>query len=142
MARDKRFSPKPVPTTTEVVSIIGPGVLVKGDIESQSAVRIEGDVHGAVRAKKSVVVGGTGNVTGDIMTQDIVVAGKVTGTLTAGSRVELKNGCTVSGDIQSRTIALEEGGQVNGRLDMGKDAASSAAAVAQKGHQNLKMSPG
>jgi cytoskeletal protein CcmA (bactofilin family) len=104
----------------DVVSIIGPGMTVKGDSSSDGTIRVEGQVEGAVRAAKSVVVGKEGVVVGDIVTQDAIIAGRVNGSVSADSRVELQSTCRVQGDIRSRRIKLEEGGQVDGQLHMGE----------------------
>jgi len=106
---------------SEVVSIIAPGMKVVGDCSSDGIVRIEGRVEGLIKAAKSVVVGKEGVVKGDIETQDVIVAGRVSGTITAQSRVELQASCHVEGDIRSRRIKLDEGGHVDGRLRMGAD---------------------
>ena len=106
---------------SEVVSIIAPGMKVVGDCSSDGIVRIEGRVDGLIKAAKSVVVGKEGVVKGDIETQDLIVAGRVSGTITAQSRVELQASCHVEGDIRSRRIKLDEGGRVDGRLHMGAD---------------------
>ncbi len=106
---------------SEVVSIIAPGMKVIGDCSSDGIVRIEGRVEGLIKAAKSVVVGKDGVVKGDIETQDVIVAGRVSGTITAQSRVELQASCHVEGDIRSRRIKLDEGGHVDGRLHMGAD---------------------
>ena len=54
MARDR--NPKPSPQE-QVISIIGPGMRVVGDCDTDGTVRIEGAVQGNVRAGKAVVVG-------------------------------------------------------------------------------------
>lgn len=113
---------------SEVVSIIGPGMQVVGDCTSDGVVRIEGRVEGLIRAAKSVVVGKDGQVLGDIETQDLIVAGRVAGTITAQSRVELQASCHVEGDIRSRRVKLDEGGRVEGRLHMGAETAQQEAA--------------
>lgn len=104
---------------SDVVSIIGPGMVVDGDCSSDGTIRVEGRVEGNVRAKKAVVVSEDGVVVGDIETQDAVVAGRVRGSILAKSRLELKASCRVEGDIGSRRVKLEEGGQVDGRISMG-----------------------
>jgi cytoskeletal protein CcmA (bactofilin family) len=121
MARERRTVP-PARDVNEVVSVIGPGMEITGDIKCDGTVRVEGKVEGSIRATKSVVVGQTGSVTGDIETQDVVVGGAVTGTVVGASRVELHDTCRVRGDIQSRRIKLDEGGHVDGRLHMGQGA--------------------
>jgi len=103
---------------SEVVSILGPGMAVEGDCETDGTLRIEGRVEGSVRAEKAVVVGEEGEVVGDIHTGDAVVAGSVTGGIVAESRVELQETARVEGDIRCRRVKLEEGGVVEGRLEM------------------------
>ncbi len=128
MARDQRNEP-PVRELSDVVSVIGPGMEIVGDIKCDGTVRVEGRVEGSIKATKSVVVGKGGTVTGDIETQDVVVAGTVAGTVCGASRVELQDTCRVEGDIKSRRIKLDEGGRVEGRLHMGEKSSTSAAAA-------------
>jgi cytoskeletal protein CcmA (bactofilin family) len=135
MAKDNRTESREL---SDVVSIIGPGMQVVGDCTSDGVVRIEGRVEGIIRAAKSVVVGKDGFVTGDIDTQDLIVAGRVAGTITAQSRVELQASCHVEGDIRSRRVKLEEGGRVEGRLHMGAE--TSKPEMPRKGAGGPQMS--
>lgn len=125
MIRDSRQA-APARDVTDVVSVIAPGMTVLGDMECDGTVRVEGKVEGAIRASKSVVVGKNGRVTGDVETQDVVIAGQVVGTVSGASRVELQETCRIEGDIRSRRIKLEEGGQVEGRFHMSKAPATSS----------------
>lgn len=122
MAKEQR-SESPVREMSDVVSVVGPGMEIVGNIKCDGTVRVEGQVEGSIRATKSVVVGKSGRVSGDIETQDVVIAGTVTGTVVGASRVELQDTCRVEGDIRSRRVKLDEGGQVEGRLQMGANAA-------------------
>ncbi|HSH46776.1 MAG TPA: polymer-forming cytoskeletal protein [Longimicrobiales bacterium] len=110
-----------------VISIIGPGMRVIGDCETQGTLRVEGTVEGTVRAGKAVVVGKDGVVDGDILTQDAVVGGRVTGSIGAESRLELQATCVVEGEIQARRIKLDEGGTVNGTVRIGETRATKAS---------------
>lgn len=102
-----------------VISIIGPGMKVTGDCETDGTLRIEGTVEGTVRAGKAVVVGKDGAVIGDINTQDAIIGGKVNGSVVAESRLELQATCLVEGEIRAKRIKLDEGGRVNGRVTTG-----------------------
>jgi cytoskeletal protein CcmA (bactofilin family) len=116
-----------LPTSRDgVISIIGPGMRVIGDCETDGTLRIEGTVEGTVRAGKAVVVGKEGNVEGDIQTQDAIVGGKVNGKIVAESRLELQATCVVEGDIRARRIKLDEGGQINGSVFVGDVRAQAA----------------
>lgn len=102
----------------DVVSVVGAGMEVEGDCRCEGSLRVDGRVKGTIRAGKSVVVGEDGEIEGGVHTQDAVVAGHVSGTVHAESRVELKEGCLVEGDIHSPSVRLEEGGRIDGELDM------------------------
>ncbi len=119
MAKDKEQAPAP-PSREGVISIIGPGMRVVGDCETEGTLRIEGTVEGTVRAGKAVVVGKDGLVQGDISTQDAVIGGRVTGMVVAESRLELQATCIIEGEIRARRIKLDEGGKVNGKVQMGE----------------------
>ncbi|HUE76450.1 MAG TPA: polymer-forming cytoskeletal protein [Longimicrobiales bacterium] len=116
----------PQPGREGVISIIGPGMRVVGDCETEGTLRIEGTVEGTVRAGKAVVVGKDGVVDGDISTQDAVIGGRVSGSIVAESRLELQATCAVEGKVRARRIKLEEGGRVNGTVEIGEGSARSA----------------
>jgi cytoskeletal protein CcmA (bactofilin family) len=118
MARDRQVETGSTPEA--VISIIGPGMRINGDCETDGTVRIEGSVEGSVRAGKAVVVGKDGLVTGEIVTQDAVVSGRVVGTLTAESRLELQATSKVEGEVYARRMQLEDGAMLNGTVQMGE----------------------
>ena len=152
MAKDKEQAP--AQTSREgVISIIGPGMRVAGDCETEGTLRIEGVVEGTVRAGKAVVVGKDGLVQGDINTQDAVIGGRVTGMVIAESRLELQATCIIEGEIRARRIKLDEGGKVNGKIQMGEISqmprpaqpvrpAAGQPLPAAPGHQNPPIQPG
>lgn len=116
MAKDQ----KSTQSREGVISIIGPGMHVVGDCETEGTLRIEGRVEGTIRAGKAVVVGKDGAVDGDIFTQDAVIGGRVNGTITAESRLELQATCGIEGEVRARRLQLDEGGRVNGNIQVGE----------------------
>jgi len=116
MAKDRVMKPSP---PEQVISIIGPGMKVVGDCDSDGAIRIEGTVQGNVRAGKSVVVGRDGMVDGDIFTQDAVIAGRVNGVVRAESRLEVQPTSQIEGEVIAARMQLEEGAVLNGVVKMG-----------------------
>lgn len=117
MARERVGNGSP---PESVISIIGPGMKVVGDCQTDGTIRIEGTVSGSIQAGKAVVVGREATVEGDITTQDAVVAGAVHGTLVAASRLELQATSRIEGDVRARRIHLEEGAILNGTVQMGE----------------------
>jgi cytoskeletal protein CcmA (bactofilin family) len=118
MARDRQFEGGAAPEA--VISIIGPGMKIVGDCQTDGTVRIEGTVEGSVRAGKAVVVGKDGEVNGEIVTQDAIVSGRVVGTLTAESRLELQSTSKIEGEVFARRMQLEDGAMLNGTVHMGE----------------------
>jgi len=118
MARDRVVKASP---PEQVISIIGPGMKVVGDCDSDGAIRIEGSVQGNIRAGKAVVVGKDGVVEGDIFTQDAVIAGTVKGVLRAESRLEVQPTSKIEGEVVAARMQLEEGAVLNGTVKMGAD---------------------
>jgi cytoskeletal protein CcmA (bactofilin family) len=126
MAKDREVRPS---SPEQVISIIGPGMRIKGDCDTEGAVRVEGVVQGNIRAGKSVVVGREGTVEGDIFTQDAVISGTVKGTLRAESRLELQSSSRVDGEVLAERMQLEEGAIINGTIQMGKGTGLGASST-------------
>ena len=119
MTKDQGVRPSP---PEQVISIIGPGMKIVGDCDTDGAVRIEGVVQGNIRAGKAVVVGKDGRVEGDIFTQDAVISGSVKGTLRAESRLEVQSTSRIDGEVLAGRMQLEEGALLNGTIQKGKGA--------------------
>lgn len=118
---------KPVPQSKGTpaatsLSIVGAGMTIRGDLETDGVVKVEGTVEGQVKAKSQVLVAKGGLVHGDIETTEAVVGGKVNGAIRAKERVEVQAGAFVEGDVTTRRIAVAEGGTLNGQIRMGDSA--------------------
>jgi cytoskeletal protein CcmA (bactofilin family) len=124
MARERAGNGSP---PESVISIIGPGMKVVGDCQTDGTIRVEGVVSGSIQAGKAVVVGREATVEGDITTQDAVIAGAVHGTLVAASRLELQATSRIEGDVRARRMHLEEGAILNGTVQMGEFHAETEA---------------
>ena len=100
------------------LSIIGTGMRVVGDIMAEGVVKVEGVVVGTVRAGRQVLVAKGGEVEGDIITREAIVGGEVRGSIQAQDRVEVQATSVVFGDITTRRLLVQEGGELNGVLRM------------------------
>ena len=137
MAKGRAVPAKP----ETVISIIGPGMRVKGDCESSDTIRIEGVVDGSVTAKKAVVVGSKGSVTGDITTADAKIAGTVKGKLKIRSRLELAATSAIDGEIRAARVQLDEGGTISGAVHVGPRNAAPNEGAGSNGHGTAKKAP-
>jgi cytoskeletal protein CcmA (bactofilin family) len=116
-----------------VISIIGVGMTIEGDSETDGSLRIEGTIRGNVRAGKSVVVGRDGLVDGSIYTQDAVISGRVLGGIHAVSRLELLATSEVLGEIEAPRMQVEEGAKVQGQVTVGEATVDGGSGVAKAG---------
>jgi cytoskeletal protein CcmA (bactofilin family) len=128
MARDRSVAA----AQDSVISIIGPGMSVVGDCETDGTLRVEGRIEGTIRAGKAVVVGKDGEVSGKIFTQDAILAGRVQGSIHAASRLEVQATARIDAEVRARRMQLEEGAEVNGTLIMGEQASGEPKAGPQK----------
>ncbi len=112
----------PMTPTEAVISVVGPGMTVEGDCETDGSLRIEGTIRGDVRAGKSVVIGKGGLLEGNIYTQDAVVGGRVLGAVYAESRLELQATSKISGEIRAGRIHVEVGAALQGQMAVGEGA--------------------
>lgn len=110
---DTRSAP---PAGGNSLSIIAAGTRIDGDIETDGVIRIEGTVEGSIRAGRQVLVGRQGTIVGDIVTREAVIGGRVEGTINATERLEVQSTSLIVGDIITRSIAVVEGGKINGTV--------------------------
>lgn len=96
-----------------IPSIIGEDLTVTGNIISKGEVQIEGEVQGDIHCS-SLVVGEKAAVTGGLVAEDVVVRGRVSGSIRA-ARVTLQSSSHVEGDIYHQSLAIEQGAFFEGK---------------------------
>jgi len=102
------------------LSIIAPGMRVVGDVNADGVVKVEGTVVGTIRVSHQVLVAKGGLVEGDVIAREAIIGGEVRGGIVAHERVELQATSRVHGDITTRRLLVQEGGEINGVLRMGE----------------------
>ncbi len=94
-------------------SIIGPDLVIIGNLVSNGQVQIDGEVQGDIHGTH-VVVGETARITGGIVSEEVVVRGTVMGSI-RGRKVMLQSDSKVEGDIHHKTLAIEQGAYFEGK---------------------------
>jgi cytoskeletal protein CcmA (bactofilin family) len=95
-------------------SVLGPDLIIEGDVTSTGSVDVEGKIVGSVRAP-GVVIAGSGHVEGNVVAHDLSVLGTVSGMISARN-VQLAPSAVVRADIAHARIAIEAGAEIDGRL--------------------------
>jgi len=101
------------------VSVIGPDLIIQGNLVSKGEVQVEGTIEGDVHGSH-IVVGQTANITGGIVAEEIVIRGHVSGSV-RGKRVMLQASSQVDGDIFHNALSIEQGAMFEGKSRRTKD---------------------
>jgi cytoskeletal protein CcmA (bactofilin family) len=100
-------------------TLISQGTTVKGDISSNSDLRIDGTIIGNVQSSAKIVIGANGIVEGDIIGNQADIVGKVTGNIRAKDLLQLRGECSVTGNLYAGKLQVEPTATFNGQCHMG-----------------------
>ena len=107
-----------LPIRSNKVSVIGPTLVFKGELEADEDLVIEGQVEGTIaHHKKRLTVGKLGRVKADIDASSVIVEGQLVGDIHGEEVVTLASGADVTGNIFCRRIVIEDGARFNGKID-------------------------
>ena len=119
MFRKKQpVAPVTVAPAERVTSVLGPGIIWKGNLRGSGGVRIEGAFEGDIVLRGLVIIGETGRVTCQtILANSVIVAGTVNGGITA-EKLDIRSTGRVWGDVTVVALATEEGAFLRGQVRM------------------------
>jgi len=104
---------------TKLNTIIGPGSHIKGDIEVQGGIRIDGSVEGNINATGPITVGRDGKIiTPSITATSATVGGTIKGDISAKERIRLEPTANVEGNLITELLIVEEGAVFTGNSNM------------------------
>lgn len=102
-------------------SIIGPDVVITGNIAASADLHIDGRVEGDVRCA-TLVQGGESHIEGAIDADTARIAGSIAGSVTVRA-LTIEHAARIIGDLAYESITIEPGAVINGRLQhVGGDA--------------------
>lgn len=100
------------------VTNISQGVIIDGKVTSSGSIRIDGRVNGDVVATGTIIVGESGEITGEVAADIINMGGKVSGTLKAKEKITLENKSNLKGDLITKVLVVEAGAIFDGKSTM------------------------
>lgn len=121
-------------------SVIGSDLIIMGNLESKGEVTIEGQVQGDIHCAM-LLVGEHAQVTGGIVAEEVVVRGRVMGSV-RGNKVTLQASAHVEGDVYHKALAIEQGAFFEGKSRRSDDpmAVSGRNEIRSNGVAGLPMS--
>jgi len=114
-------------------TLISAGTTVKGDISSNSDLRIDGAIIGNVSSSAKIVIGASGSVEGDISGNQADIVGKVSGNIKTKDLLQLRGDCMVNGNVYAGKLQVEPTAIFNGQCHMG----SNEKTVVEKSGSNV-----
>src|SRR6187397_3238615 len=116
-------------------TLISAGTTIKGDISSNSDLRIDGTIIGNINSNAKIVIGNSGVVEGDIFGNNADIVGKTSGTIKVKELLQLRGECVVNGNIYAGKLQVEPSATFNGQCHMGANvvdmASNEVAAIAK-----------
>ena len=123
-----KWSPSNLRTvhTADISTLLSKDTEIRGSVRTQGSIRVDGTVHGDLFSAKTVTIGASGMVEGNINGEDIIVAGKVKGSLSARGKISLEGTAQIEGDLNTGRLSIAEGAVFRGLSNMGVTVRSSA----------------
>jgi cytoskeletal protein CcmA (bactofilin family) len=107
------------PIRAKNVSVIGPTLVIKGELSADEDLVIEGTIEGTIaHHKKNLTIGKHGRVTADIHASSVLVEGELNGDIHSDGLVSLAKGARVTGDLYCNRLVTEDGARFNGKIEM------------------------
>src|SRR5260370_41366343 len=107
---------------------LGSSLQIKGHITGTEDLQIDGKAEGSITLRgHQLTVGSAAQLNSAIHAGEVIVYGKVVGTVHARDRVDVKTDGPVVGDISTARISIECGAHFKGRIEI--DPAKSQAAA-------------
>ncbi len=99
------------------------GTEVRGNIKTESNIRIDGVLYGNLETRGRLVIGPAGLIKGEIVCMDADVEGSIEGNIRIANLLALRSTAKIQGNIQTGKIVVENGAEFDGNCKMsnGKD---------------------
>jgi cytoskeletal protein CcmA (bactofilin family) len=108
-----------------VETLIGPRVVIRGDVHFSGGIYVEGTIEGAVVADAGcpdavVTLAENGLISGEVHAPHVVVNGQLRGDVYASGHIELAANARVEGNIYYQVVQMAAGAMISGRLIHGE----------------------
>ena len=114
------FNKKYSKPQNRIDTLIGADTVIDGNVSFSGGMRIDGQVIGNVIAtpgkSSTLVLSEQGSVTGEVNATHLVVNGVICGAVTVSEYLELHSKARVTGDVHYKTLEIQIGAVLEGRL--------------------------
>jgi cytoskeletal protein CcmA (bactofilin family) len=101
---------------------IGEHISIEGTIRADEDIVIDGSMKGTIEVKgHQLTVGVKGKVEADVTAESVVVSGKMTGNISARTKVQITKSADFSGQIKAKRIAVEDGAFIKATIELERE---------------------
>lgn len=116
-----KFKSKPASVPDgQVDTLIGPQMIIRGDLQFSGGLYVEGRIVGKVIAEEGkpamLTLAENGSIEGEIRAPVVVLNGRLDGDVHAEERVELASKARVKGNVHYKVVEMAAGAMLTGRL--------------------------
>ena len=113
-------------------------VEIKGTIKFEKIMNVDGKFEGELIADHGeLIVGKTGTVKANVKVKNATIEGRLDGNIEAAEKVELKQNAQLLGDLQAKTLVIEEGVVFVGQCNVNPDGTKTEKQNVER--QNIKV---
>lgn len=102
-------------------SLIGPTVVIRGEITAEENLLIKGRIEGFIDHSQTVIIHSEGSVSAEVKAQEVLVEGTVNGNVYGTRRVQIAQTGNVNGNVYAPRVGVLEGASFKGAIDMDTD---------------------
>ncbi len=99
-------------------NVLSSDVLVSGNLKFTGELVFDGKLQGEISTDGSLSLGENAEINGNIAATSVVARGKITGTIVAKDKIEIKAKTELFGDIRAAKLVIEEGVTFVGKCDV------------------------
>ena len=97
-------------------TLIAQHTVLRGDIETQGALLVNGTVQGNARVGGEIAISSGAHWEGNIRARRAVIAGEVSGDVSVDEKLEIGASARIRGRVAAQLIAIAHGAQVEGEI--------------------------
>ncbi|MBT0569891.1 polymer-forming cytoskeletal protein [Curvibacter sp. CHRR-16] len=101
-------------------SLIAETTEINGNIQFADGMRVDGVIHGDVKAQDGVpsmlLISETARITGMVVADHIILNGAVKGPVHARQMLELQSKARIEGDVEYTALEMHQGALISGQL--------------------------
>ena len=110
------------------VAVIGSSMRITGDVRSQEALYVDGQVDGSLELQHALTIGPNGKVSANVKAREVMIFGSMKGNVEVVGKIAIRGQGSLIGDIRAAGIVIDDGAYFKGSIDIVRSEAAQKPA--------------